>query len=113
MVPSSITSSCAELCCAKPCHAVLQCAVLCCVTPRVAAVTYMVLLKLEALLRRHVVLLQQLPLLRKQWIAVGDGGCDCHFVVGILLIHYAIVQQEAAVGLRSTPCKDRLTYMYK
>ena len=75
-----------------------------------AALTYMMPLELKALLRCHVVLLQQLPLLSKQRVAVGDGGCNCHFVVGILLIHYAIVQQEAAVGLGPTPRKDRLTY---
>ena len=70
---------------------------------------YMMPLELEALLGCHVVLLQQLPLLSKQWVAVGDGRRDCHFVVGILLVHYAIVQQETAVGLRPTPRKNRLT----
>lgn len=66
-------------------------------------------LELEALLGCHVVLLQQLPLLSKQGVAVGNGCRDGHFVVGILLVHNAIVQQESAVGLRPTPCEDRLT----
>ena len=96
-----------------PCCVVLYCelhyVLLCCVAPQVAVMTYMMPLKLEALLRCHVVLLQQLPLLSKQRIVVGDGGRDCHFVVGILLVHYAIVEQEAAVGLGPTPRKYRLT----
>ena len=66
-------------------------------------------LQLEALLRRHVMLLQQLPLLRKEGVAIGYGGCDCHLVVRILLVHYAVVQQQTAVGLRPTPGKHRLT----
>ena len=97
------------------CQAIQNCAVGCFVlfygvAPQVAEnMTYMMPLKLKALLRRHVVLLQQLPLLSKQRVAVGDGGRDCHFVVGILLVHYAIVEQEAAVGLGPTPRKYRLT----
>ena len=91
-------------------NAALCFAALHCIAPQVAVLmTYMMPLKLEALLRRHVVLLQQLPLLSKQRVAVGDSGRDCHFVVGILLVHYAIVQQEAAVGLGAAPRKDRLT----
>ncbi len=36
-------------------------------------------------------LLQQVPLLREQGVIVGDGSCDCHFIIRVLLIHYAII----------------------
>ena len=54
-------------------------------------------------------LLQQVPLLREQGVTVRDGGCNCHFVVGVLLIYYAIIEQQAAVWLRAAPSKHWLT----
>ena len=65
-------------------------------------------LQLEGVLRGHVVLLQQVSLLRVQGVAVGDGGCDGHLVVWVLLIHNAVVEQQPAVGLGAAPCKHRL-----
>lgn len=54
-------------------------------------------------------MLQQLSLLRKEGVVVWDGGCDSHLVVGVLLVHYAVVEQQATVWLGPTPGKDRLT----
>ena len=70
--------------------------------------SYMTSLQLEGVLRGHVVLLQQVSLLRVQGVTVGDGGCDGHLVVGVLLVHNAVVEQQPAVGLGSAPCKHRL-----
>ncbi len=36
-------------------------------------------------------LLQQVPLLREQRVIVRDCSCDCHFVIRVLLIHYAVI----------------------
>ena len=54
-------------------------------------------------------LLQQVPLLREQGVIVGDCSCDCHFVIRVLFIHYAIIQQQAAIWLWATPRKHWLT----
>lgn len=71
--------------------------------------THMMPLQLEALLGGHVVLLEQVAFLGEQGVAVGDGGCDGHFVIGVLLVHDAVVEQQAAVGLWATPGKDWIT----
>lgn len=70
--------------------------------------SYMTPLQLEGVLGGHVVLLQQVSLLRVQGVAVGDGGCDGHLVVWVLFIHDAVVEQQPAVGLGAAPCKHRL-----
>ena len=53
-------------------------------------------------------LLQNVALLLEDGILVGDGDSHAELVVGVILIHDAVVEQQGRIWLRAAPGIDRL-----
>ena len=70
---------------------------------------YLAALQLEGLLRRQLVLLEHTALCLEQRVSMGQRHSQRQPVIWVVICDNPIIQKKSPVGLRATPCLDRLT----